>query len=545
MAVNVTTLCTRLGHFFYIGEAANTALGTTVPTRVDAALAGLGTSLGAQYETVRASILDGQNALQQAGGSGNAALIQQPCQNLILQTVRADKPAAATLDLAIRELIKQFEDGSESFDASTVGSSLAYDSGNVGNGVAVVSTKRADGKGCLFAFAEALRMTVSQVDDSGIATFDVLGAPAVNALLPTWPGGSGAQAQTIGKTSSSADNLLGTNGTFEENDDNSSHLPLGWIASVATLGTTLKMGSVEVQTVIMSGTPTGGFYVLKWTNAASQSQTTVPLAYNAGQSDVQDALRALVGLELVEVVTTGSSPNYTHTITFYGVTNPAQLTSTDSTTGGTHSIAHATSTAGSANVMRGARAVEFDSDASQLTTLNYPVTLEPLTQYAFNAFMKTDSVPAAGVLTVDLVDGIGGTVINDQAGTANSFTIAATGLTTSFVAKTGVFRTPAAMPAQVYLRIRISTAVSNTSSVFVDEVYLGPMTETYVDGPSVVVFDGATAWLPDDRITATITNDREGKMMEYLDRILGLRESRLIFPTVTDSSESQPDSLIA
>jgi len=544
MAVNITTLMTRLGHFFFVGEAANTTLGSTVPTRVDAALAGLGTGLGAQYEGVRDTILDGQNTLQTAGSAGNAALIQQPVQELILQTVKADKPAAATLDLAIRELIKQFEDGTESFDASTIGSSLAYDSGNVGTGVGLVSTKRADGRSCMFAFAEALRMTVGSIDDNGLATFNILGAPLINALMPTWPGGSGASTQTVGKTASSTGNLV-TNGTFEDSDDNSAHLPLGWIASVATLGTTLKMGSVEVQTVIMSGTPTAGFYVLKWANAASQSQTTVPLAFDAGQSAVQDALRALVGLELVDVVTTGSSPNYTHTITFNGVTNPSQLTSTDSTTGGTHSIAHATSTAGSANVMRGARAVEFDSDASQLTTLNVPVTLNPLTQYAFNAFMKTDSVPAAGVLTVDLVDGIGGTVINDQAGTANSFTIAATGLTTSFVAKTGVFRTPAAMPAQVYLRIRISTAVSNTSSVFVDEVYLGEMAEAYPGGPSLEVFDGATAWLVDDRITATITNDRAGLLHEWMDRALGLRESGLIFPVDAGGTETQADSLVA
>ncbi len=544
MAVNFTTLMTRLGHFFFIGEASNTTLGTTVPTRVDAALAGLGTALGAQYETVRESILSGQNALQQAGGSGNAALIQQPAQQLILLTVKADKPAAATLDLAIRELIKQFEDAGEDFDASTVGSSLAYDSGNIGNGVAVVSTKRGDGKSCMFAFAEDLRMTVTGVDDTGLATFGVIGKPAVNSLLPTWPGGSGADTQTIGKTASSSDNLL-TNGTFEESADASAHLPEGWIASVGTLGTTLKMGSVEVQTVIMSGTPTAGYYLLHWVNASSQSQTTVPLDFDASESEVQAALQALVGLEGVTVATTGTSPNFTHTITFTGVTNPAQLTSTDNTTGGTHAIAHATSTAGSAHVMRGARSVEFDSDGSQLTTLNVPVTLTALTQYFFNCFMKVDSVPAAGVLTVDLVDGIAGTVINDAAGTANSFTVSAPGLTTSFVAKTGTFRTPAAMPAQVYLRIRISTAVSNTSSVFLDEAYLGPGTETYVDGPSVAVFDGATKWLTDDRIVATITNDRAGLLHEWMDRVLALRESRLLFPVDAGGTETQADSLVA
>lgn len=541
MTVNFTDLFTRLGHAFYVGEASNTTLGTTVPTRVNAFLAGLGTSLGAQFETVRESILGAQNAFQQAGASGNAGLIQQPCQNLILQTVKADKPVASTLALAIRELIKQMEDNSESLDASTVGSSLAYDAGNIGTGVGLVSTKRADGKNCLFAYAEAIRLTCLSVSN-GEAQFGVVAPPLIDPLMPTWPGGSGADTQTIGKTASSGTNLV-PNGTFEENDDQSVHLPLGWIAPTATLGTTLKMGSVEVQTVIISSTPSGGYYLLHWTNAAGQPQTTVPIAYDAGESTVQAALRGLVGLEAVEVVTTGTSPDYTHTITFYGVTNPAQLTSTDNTVSG--AIAHATTTAASANVMRGARSVEFDSNGSQLTTIQVPVTLTALTQYAFNCFMKTDSVPAAGVLTIDLVDGVGGTVIADQAGTNNSFTVDATALTTSFVAKTGVFRTPLALPTQVHLRIRITTAVSNTSSVFLDECYLGLMDESYAGGPSLAVFDGAVAWLPDDLITATITQDREGKMLEWLDRILGLRESGLMFPVNTGGLETQADSLIA
>lgn len=537
---------TRLGHSFFIGESANTTLGTTVPTRVDAFLAGLGTALGAQYEAVRNSILDAQNALQQAGGSGNAGLIQQPCQQLILLTVKADKPAASTLDLAIRELIKQMEDATESLDASTVGSSLAYDSGNIGTGKAVVSTKRADGKSCLLAYAEDLRMNVDSVNgNTGEATFGIIGRPLINPLLPTWPGGSGADTQTIGKTASSTGNLV-TNGTFEENDDQSIHIPLGWIASVATLGSRLIMSSTEIQTVIISGTPTSGFYVLKWTNAASQAQTTVPLAFDAGESDVQTALRALAGLEAVDVVTTGTTPNYTHTITFNNVTNPAQLTSTDSTSGGTHAIAHATSTAGSANVFRGARAIEFASNATELTCIQVPVTLTALTQYVCNLWVKcSTNAPAAGVLTIDLVDGIGGTVINDQAGTANSFTFSAAAYTTSFQAVNGFFRTPLAMPAQVYLRIRISTAITNAVSLYLDGAYLAEATECYTDGPSVAVFDGATAWLPDDRIVATITQNRAGAILEWLDRILGLRESRLLFPTNAASSETIDDALIA
>jgi hypothetical protein len=543
MAINFATLFSRMGRFFYIGESINTTLGSTVPTRVNAAIAGLGASLPVDYEGVRDSLLGGLTAIQQAGGSGNNALIQQAIQELIIQTVLDDVPHASALDSAMVELIRQATEQSQTVDGSTVGSSIAYDSANTGNGVALLSTKRVDGTNCLFAFAEDIEAIVSSTENDE-ALFDAIGAPAVDTLLPTWPGGSGTAAQIVGQTASSADNLV-SNGTFEESDDNSAHLPLGWLAPTATLGTTLKMGSVEIQTVVISGTPTAGFYTISWANAAGQTQTTAPLSFEASESDVQTALRTLVGLEEIEVATTGTSPNYTHTVTLYGVTNPAQFTSTSAMTGGVPLITHNTTTAGSSHVMRGARSVEFDSDGSQLTTILVPIPLASLSQYAFCAFMKVDSVPAAGIMTIDLVDGIGGTVLADDEGNSNTLAVAATGLTTTFVAQTAVFRTPAAMPNQAYLRIRISTAVTNTSSVFIDEVQLVPMTELYTDGPSVAVFDGSTAWLEDDIITFTITNDRAGLLHEWLDRLLALRENRQQFPVATDGSETITDSLVA
>jgi hypothetical protein len=541
--VDFAVLFARLGHFFYIGEGINAALRTTVPGSVDDALQGLGSSLSAEYETVRDGVLDGQDSLQQAGASANGTLVSEPSQDLLLLTVSDDQPIASTLELAVLELIKQMEDNSQSLDASTVIASVAYDATNTGNGVVLVSSKRTDGRSCYLAYGEEIDVRADSVVD-GEASFSIVGEPLIDPLMPTWPGGSGADANATGKTASSTDNLA-INGTFEESDDQSAHLPEGWIAPTATLGTTLKMGSVEVQTVIMSGTPTSGYYLLHWVNAAGQQQTTVPLACDAGESTVQTALQALAGLEDVTVATTGTSPNYTHTITFTGVTNPAQLTSTDNTSGGTHAIAHATSTAASANVMRGARSVEFDSDGSQLTTILRPVALTALEQYAFCAFFKTDTAPAAGVFTIDLVDGIAGNTINDQQGVANSFTVDATVLTTTFVAKTGVFRTPAIMPAQVYLRIRISTAVTNTSSVFVDEVYLGVMTEAYTDGPSLTIFNGSTDWLAGDLATITVSQDRAGMVHEWLDRILALRESRLLFPVASGGGETIYDSLVA
>lgn len=545
MTINFDDLFERIGHFLQIGKSIVAAMGTTVPGDVDGALQGLGDTLPVRYEPVRSDMLAGLQSLQTAGGTAIGTLVSAPVRQLVLITVSDDVPMASTEDLAIRELIRQMEANTESLDGSTPAASLAYGSGNIGTGKAIASVLRADGRAAEFILAEDILAVVSAINSDGTATFTLFSAASVGSLQPTWPGGSAASGTITSRRADSTENLL-TNGGFEDSDTNSAHLPLGWLAPVATLGTTLKMSSVEVQTVAVSGTPTNGFYTLSWTNAASQVQTTAPLPYNATGSQVQTALQALAGLEGATVTTTGTTPNLTHTITFTGVTNPAQLTSTSALTGGTPAINHATTTAASANVLRGARAVELDSNGSQLTELMFPVDgLEPSTSYAANVFLKADVVPAAGVLTVDLADGVGGTVLNDDAGTANSYTVSAvTDITTGWKPFSGVFRTPAVMPAQVYFRVRISTAVTNTSSIFVDEAFLGSIDELYTDGPLLAIFDGATNFELNDRITLTLTNDRAGEIHEWLDRIFSLRENRLIFPTLTDTNETIDDALI-
>ena len=119
--------------------------------------------------------------------------------------------------------------------------------------------------------------------------------------------------------------------------------------------TTINTPVTEVQTVVISGTPTAGTYRLTYDDGVTTS-TTSALAFNASGAAVQAALRLLPGLQKVTVVTTGSTPNFTHTITMTavpsvdGTSSPAQMTHTDNTTGGTHAIANATTVAGVGDV---------------------------------------------------------------------------------------------------------------------------------------------------------------------------------------------------
>lgn len=544
MTINFNTLFANLGKAFYAQELVNTARGTTIVPEVKDFLDQFGSSSLELKEAVK-GVTPGLRSMQN-GMTSQMTALRTASQNVIIETVDADVTLERKdITTALVELIRQMVAGSEDVDASTAAVSASAIDGS-GDGVLVASAKRADGKNAENALAETIKIECTSDTSPETATFTAKGDVKVNdPLSHDWPGGSGISrsVQAI-----DAGNSLLENGMFEDATVRANS-PDGWIVSVGTIGTTLKITALEVQEIVVTGSPSAGVYVINVTNAASKVQSTTPLAYNASGSEVQAAINALVGFEDVTVTTTGVSPNFTHTITFTGVAgNLATVSVTNGTTGGTFTPAQVT--AGSANSYKG-KALEFDSNGSENTSIECSVTLEPLTQYAFNAWMMADVVPAAGVITIDLVDGIGGSVIADESSTNNSFTVDCTALVTNHVARNGVFRTPRVLPPVVYLRIRISTDISSGSSVFIDHAALAEMTQLYPDGPSVAIFSGAAPFrkgvgqVVGDSFTLTVTNDRAGEMQEWFERNFSMRAKGLLLPSVTDASETQADSLIA
>ena len=135
-------------------------------------------------------------------------------------------------------------------------------------------------------------------------------------------------------------------------------------------------------------------------------------------------------------------------------------------------------------------------------------TLDSQNQYAFNVWARRDGIiPAAGVLVVELVDS-NGNVILDQNSVANTVNIDLTLLNTIYTAYNIAFRTPAIMPSTYYIRYRLSTALTDTRSVYLDSGGLGLMTQTYTTGPYVAIFAGTTPFLTSDYSTCQITNSR-------------------------------------
>lgn len=103
--------------------------------------------------------------------------------------------------------------------------------------------------------------------------------------------------------------------------------------------------SDEVQTVTVTGSPTGGTFTLTYSG-----QTTAPIAYNADPEEVEDALVALSNIGEGDVAVTGNDGG-PFTVTFGGAladTNVAQMTASGSglTGGSTPGVTVATAAGG-------------------------------------------------------------------------------------------------------------------------------------------------------------------------------------------------------
>jgi hypothetical protein len=118
-----------------------------------------------------------------------------------------------------------------------------------------------------------------------------------------------------------------------------------WVSSTPP-SVTAGAGRSEVQTVTISGAPTGGSFTLTFDGA-----TTGAISFDATAAAVQTALEGLATIGAGNVaVTGGPGPGTPWTVTFTGalaVTDVPQMTATSSLTGGTTpAVAVATSTAG-------------------------------------------------------------------------------------------------------------------------------------------------------------------------------------------------------
>lgn len=164
-----------------------------------------------------------------------------------------------------------------------------------------------------------------------------------------------------------------------------------------------------------------------------------------------------------------------------------------------------------------------------------PVTPDGLRSYAVNVWLRRVGSVSGGVLTVELVDD-SGTVLNDEQGVANSFTVTCSSLTTAYVAYNQVFRLNNTPPTAIWLRFRMSTALTGGSVLMADAAY-PPLTAMYAGGPAFCVFSNAAVpFVSGDAWNIAVTNNQGGA--SYLgtfqtgfDRLFGMKQLGLLLPS--------------
>ncbi len=181
-----------------------------------------------------------------------------------------------------------------------------------------------------------------------------------------------------------------------------------------------------------------------------------------------------------------------------------------------------------------------------------PATLLPDTVYHVNGWLKCSATPGAGIVTFALVDrsSTAGTIVNDDAGTANSFTKSLTAVSTAYVNVSGSFRTPAVLPATgLGFRIQLSTAIDSGKSVYFGRFSFAPGSQLYAGGPFSTIHSGSTAviaGLIPDHWTVAISNNYattgSGLMQLLWDQVFLMRSKGLQLPF--DPSPTIADSLI-
>src|SRR5262249_38216282 len=146
----------------------------------------------------------------------------------------------------------------------------------------------------------------------------------------------------------------------------------------------------------------------------------------------------------------------------------------------------------------------------------------------------------AGVLNVRLIDS-SNAVLSDDSGTNLSATVAVGGLSSAaWTAFSGFFCTPKSItPTGTYkLNIRLSTAVTNNESIYVDDLAFCEAAELYTSGPWMAVFAGVTNPLVGDRFNITIANNYAGDFQTYFDRVFDMKSIRLQLPSDTGGGET-------
>ena len=475
-----------------------------------------------------------------AGGvdSGTLNNLATACQSVLVNMVTLDSADPISgLSACLTYLLADMTAGSYYVTASTVGVTVTAVAGRVGDQVLLATTIRGDGTPEQNIIGETIAASV--VNASTLPAVRLLSQPAAGALTANWPGGSGLGSSL--PCFNPAGNGLVANGSFEQTDVDGL-TPTGWQITVGTPGVTVNLTAVPIQTVTISGNPTGGSYVLEWANAQGVTRATSTIGYASTGYSLQSALVGIPGLSNVQIGTSGTAPNYVFSVAFNGVPGqPSLLNAVNHLTGtGSPSVTTAVSVAGSVGSYSG-QAMYFSSNGTELTTIVQPVTLQSETVYCCGMRSRRQGAASGGSLSASIVTGVGGAVVTDDAGNPNGLTWAASSMSTSSHDYRYFFlRIPQAVSQPVYLQLQIAGAVTSGANLYFDDVIIAAATQLYNGGPWAIVVGGQIASSPTDAWTIVTTTSNSSALQSWYNQALGTASLGLNLPTsgsiaITDS----------
>lgn len=203
-----------------------------------------------------------------------------------------------------------------------------------------------------------------------------------------------------------------------------------------------------------------------------------------------------------------------------------------------------------ATAYRGSLALSITGNGSQRTRIAQTLRLtsagtvgsvNPQTRYAFSVRLRRNGSITTGTLRIALRDGTtdGAAVIGGA-----SITVTASGLTTGYVLYTCQFNSSLALPAALYAVVELTAAVDNGSSIYIDDLVMGPMVQ-HQNGPLFFIIPGATNFIVGDIFTAAITNARDGIFQEMFNRAFNMDGRKIVLPSDAYGAETILDALVS
>ena len=368
-------------------EALHLSYGTTIPEDVDAILDQTKLIQDVEYEAIAAAIptyLSGWQSSSDSFVNSLAATMNSMLTQFVTED-KIDPPVSTTA--ALQELFKQMEDGGYYVEPNVTTATVTDGQENYGD--VVLASTTIDGRGLTIqnAYDEQIDVTVGTDNATNLTTNSQLNP--VGSLTPDWPTTSGISNGAVAITTTATDVLK--SGDF--NKTTVANAPDGWILQVGAAGTDVFVTDPAIYSLKVSGTPTGGTYLIYWRDAHDVLQVTTPLPYNASNGTVTNALRKIKGLESVTVSTSGTSPNLTHSVTMTGTRGDDDSIYAESgLTGGSPRIDVDVVRYGDPGTYLN-RALRLACDGSTLHDMYLPVTLTEDTTYGVHFAVVVEDNP--------------------------------------------------------------------------------------------------------------------------------------------------------